>query len=294
MNTEKWLKAGLFCLVGTFVFTSCDDDDDPDYVNPPSALQQALEQKYGSLSWVEWDREGTYYVADFRKDGREHEAWFTGDGRWMMTEIDLQRNLSNLPETVRTGFESTVYAASPWVVEDVDKLEREGYAELYIIEVERYTDDADVVLHFDLAGTLVREWSNTGGSGTGGISPDLFPSQLPEAITTFLDEHFSGAQIAEVERENGRYEVDLYKDYRSFEVHFQSDGEWIRTQTDVRLSELPAVVREAVQTRYPAARMDDAKQVDTPTENYYVIDLDNYGFDLKVSLDGASVTEIPD
>lgn len=294
MNTWKWLKAALLCTAGAFVFTACDDDDDHhDFRFVPASVQSSLQEKYGQVAYVEWDREGTYYVADFRKDGSEHEVWFTPDGTWVMSEVDLNRSLANLPEAVRAGFEATSYAQSPWVVEDIDRIERNGYADLYRIEVDRY--DSDVELHFDPAGTLVNEVGNPSSGGNTGIGGGtLVPSQLPDAVSAFLRSHFPGAQIVEVDRDYGRLEVDLYSDYRSIEVRFTPEGTWLMSRTDLAVNELPAAVRNAVQSRYPNYPMEDAKWVETPAENYYEVDLYNSRFDLKVSPDGATIAEIPD
>ena len=63
---------------------------------------------------------GRYYVAEFREDGIEHEAWFDGTGKWVMTESNLR--YSSLPQAIREQFEKSVY--STWKKDDIDKIER--------------------------------------------------------------------------------------------------------------------------------------------------------------------------
>ena len=294
MKSWKFLAATVFCAAGALVFTSCsDDDDDPQPLSVPAAVRTSLEGKYGPIAQVEWEREGAYFVAEFRKDGREHEVWFDrGSSSWIMSEVDCGRSLANLPEAVRAGFEATAYAQAPWVVEDIDYVDRNGYAAAYRIEVESY-DDREAGLLFDENGTLVREWSD-GGHHSG---PDggLVPSPVPETIGAFLAERYPEARIVELDREDGRYyEVDLVQGLRSIEARFALDGEWLSSRTELPLSQVPQAVLRAAQERFPGCRPDDAEWIETPSGDFYLIELDDMDFNLKVSADGASVDVVPD
>ena len=68
---------------------------------------------------------------------------------------------------------------------------------------------------------------------------------------------------------------------------------WVRTSTDLR-RDIPANVSQAVNAQYPGKRIDDCDYVETADgEKYYLVDLDNYNMDLKVTPDGV-ITETPD
>ena len=114
MKTFEFLKWTLVCALGVFTMASCDDDDDDFRGNVPGAVQQAFNDKYGGVGRVEWDREsGGYFVAEFWKDDREHDAWFAPSGEWVMTEVDHGRNLAGLPQAVQDGYAVTTYAQPP-------------------------------------------------------------------------------------------------------------------------------------------------------------------------------------
>ena len=84
-------------------------------------------------------------------------------------------------------------------------------------------------------------------------------------------------------------EVDIIHDRTAKEVRFTTTGEWISTSWDVRLTDVPQVVKDAAQAAYPGFRMDDADYVQTPAGDYYLIELEKGGQDVyvKVQADGT-------
>lgn len=283
MKKWKWIGMAMACAVGMVVFTSCDDDDNDDYARVPDAVTAAFSHQYGNPGYVEWDSErGGYYVAEFRKDGRDHEAWYTQAGLWAMTEVDYGRSLADLPKAVQSGYAATAYALDAWTVDDIDEIQRPDYETVYKIEVEK-RGQADHDLYFDLGGTLYRDVESSGsGSGNGG----MIQQGMPAEVKAYVDSAFAGAAVVDFDIEdNGIIEVDLRHGGKSVEVLFTAAYEWVMTKTDCS-RDVPAVVAEAVQQALPGARIDDCDYVQTATESYYLVDTDNPDRDLRVTPDG--------
>ena len=283
MKKWKWIGMAMACAVGMVAFTSCDDDDNDDYARVPDAVTAAFSHQYGNPGYVEWDSErGGYYVAEFRKDGRDHEAWYTQAGLWAMTEVDYGRSLADLPKAVQSGYAATAYALDAWTVDDIDEIQRLDYETVYKIEVEK-RGQADHDLYFDLGGTLYRDVESSGsGSGNGG----MIQQGMPAEVKAYVDSAFAGAAVVDFDIEdNGIIEVDLRHGGKSVEVLFTAAYEWVMTKTDCS-RDVPAVVAEAVQQALPGARIDDCDYVQTATESYYLVDTDNPDRDLRVTPDG--------
>lgn len=283
MKKWKWIGMAMACAVGMVAFTSCDDDDNDDYARVPDAVTAAFSHQYGNPSYVEWDSErGGYYVAEFRKDGRDHEAWYTHAGLWAMTEVDYGRSLADLPQAVQSGYAATAYALDAWTVDDIDEIQRPDYETVYKIEVEK-RGQADHDLYFDLGGTLYRDVEGSGsGSGNGG----MIQQGMPAEVKAYVDSAFAGAAVVDFDIEdNGMIEVDLRHGGKSVEVLFTAAYEWVMTKTDCS-RDVPAVVADAVQQALPGARIDDCDYVQTATESYYLVDTDNPDRDLRVTPDG--------
>lgn len=283
MKKWKWIGMAMACAVGMVAFTSCDDDDNDDYARVPDAVTAAFSHQYGNPGYVEWDSErGGYYVAEFRKDGRDHEAWYTHAGLWAMTEVDYGRSLADLPQAVQSGYAATAYALDAWTVDDIDGIQRPDYETVYKIEVEK-RGQADHDLYFDLGGTLYRDVEGSGsGSGNGG----MIQQGMPAEVKAYVDSAFAGAAVVDFDIEdNGMIEVDLRHGGKSVEVLFTAAYEWVMTKTDCS-RDVPAVVADAVRQALPGARIDDCDYVQTATESYYLVDTDNPDRDLRVTPDG--------
>ena len=283
MKKWKWIGMAMACAVGMVAFTSCDDDDNDDYARVPDAVTAAFSHQYGNPGYVEWDSErGGYYVAEFRKDGRDHEAWYTHAGLWAMTEVDYGRSLADLPQAVQSGYAATAYALDAWTVDDIDEIQRPDYETVYKIEVEK-RGQADHDLYFDLGGTLYRDVEGSGsGSGNGG----MIQQGMPAEVKAYVDSAFAGAAVVDFDIEdNGMIEVDLRHGGKSVEVLFTAAYDWVMTKTDCS-RDVPAVVADAVRQGLPGARIDDCDYVQTATESYYLVDTDNPDRDLRVTPDG--------
>lgn len=114
-------KLLIWCLAlcGVVGFTGCDDNDD--VTNLPEVIENAFNDKFPDATWVEWERKAGYYVAEFRQESMDVDAWYDKQGIWKMTESDFGRNLSLLPQAVQDAFQSGAY--SQWMLDDIDKYE---------------------------------------------------------------------------------------------------------------------------------------------------------------------------
>lgn len=285
MKYWKWMRVTALCAVGALLMTACDDDEDEGFTRVPAAVEAAFNSQYGAQRGVEWDTErGGYIVAEFRKDGRECEAWYSADGTWVMTEADYGRNLQGLPQAVQDGYAATTYAQGGWTVDDIDEIQRPGYETVYKIEIEKQ-GQPDRDLYFDLGGALFRDVQD---DGRGHDNSGMIHGTLPGGIEAYIEANFPGAAIVDFDREDGYYyEVDLRHEGASVEVAFDSDGNWLRTKTDCSRN-VPAVVREAVERLLPGALIDDCDLIEEPTGSYWLVETERPERHLRVTADGQA------
>ncbi len=288
MKTLDFMKFVMIAAIGVFFTISCDDDDDYNAEQVPTAVLNAFSQEYTGVSNVEWDKEnGTYYVAEFTQSGSEYDVWYTTAGTWVMTEID-HRSISTLPQEVQDGYAATTYAQENWVIDDIDEIRRSGYETIYKIEVEK-SGQTDHDLYFDLNGTLFRDVQDVDDDRNEG----LIQSSLPTEILSFIDENYTGALVVDYERENNGYEVDIDHNGVSKELLFSADYTWVQTSTDCTRN-IPDNIQSIVSSNYPNKVIDDCEYIETAAgETYYLIDLDDYDRDLKITTDGT-ITEVAD
>lgn len=273
------MKARLYLLllsVGIVGLWSCDKDDDGIAVS--KELQIAFTTKYPSVSRVSWEAEGSYMVADFRDNGYEASAWFSSDGQWYMTELDIP--LSALPELVDNAFKASEYAA--WRVDDVDKLEREGIETIYVLDLEQGNSEVD--LYYSDQGVLVKVVMDDGGSNGG--NDHLPPAQLGSQIRQFIEQKYPGARIADIDTEHGVTEVDIIDQNIGKEVIFDAQNVWISTSWDVRVSALPAAVINAINaSQFGGYTIDDTEFVQTLNADYYLLELESGAKEAIIKVD---------
>ena len=136
-------------LAVTLSITACDHYD------APTSIRSAFQEQYPSAVDVEWEKKRGYAVAEFHIPGQgECEAWYTKDGKWVMTRFDIK--YSELPAAVRTAFETEYGTTTP--VDDVERLERNGNDTIYFIEAEIVINGylTDIDLDYAEDGTLLR------------------------------------------------------------------------------------------------------------------------------------------
>lgn len=274
MKTKNLFWAATAIL--GMAFTSCSDSDDGFTLPNDSPVKATFTSMYPSVTNVTWEQKSTYYVADFRLDALETEAWYDGTtGIWYMTETDIP--FSALPAAVQTAFNTSEYA--DWKVDDVDMLQRKDMETVYVIEVEK--NNAEYDLYYSADGTLIKAILDNDNS-----SWNYLPNELPSAISTYITTNYPNARIVETEIEsNGTIEVDIINGTTHLELLFTSAGEWIYTKQELTIAAVPANILEILNASYPSWEIDDVDYFETAESgNFYLFELEQGNIDKYVKI----------
>lgn len=105
---------------------------------------------------------------------------------------------------------------------------------------------------------------------------DILQTQVPAEVMTTFKEMFPNILFAEWERDkiSNHYKADFIDENREKEACFQADGQWVYTKIDLNSLELPKAVTDYVTTNHPDRYIDDADLFTTPTQKYYLLELD--------------------
>ena len=258
-------------LVALFAFAAmvgCSDDDD--FTTVSQQVQNALVSKYPNAINVEWERKYGFLVADFKEPVADNvlvdcEAWFGLQGKWYMSEIDIPYSV--LPEAAKTAFEASEYA--DWYIDDVDMVERESAATLYVIEVEKQdSSEIEVALYYTEDGTLVKSELNGSGDGYMPIAP-------VSGIDTYIAANYPNAVILDYNRKGSFTEVDIMDGGILRKLYFDAKGDWLRTTTEISPANLPEAVLDAIgASQYELWDINEASLVVTPNNEYYFVELE--------------------
>lgn len=103
---------------------------------------------------------------------------------------------------------------------------------------------------------------------------DVAESDVPQAVMTTFQQMFPNTTAQWEKEKNGQLKAEFYYNYHEIEAWFQKDGTWTMTKKELSVSELPQAVLDYVSTNYSGLKIDDAHWVETPTEKYYLVELD--------------------
>ncbi len=269
----------LVPVIGTFVLSGCGDDDLRHPDNP--TVEDAFTAKYAGATGIDWEKKGDYWVANFRKDAKDMEAWFGNDGEWYLTETDIP--FDALPEAVKTAFSASEYQA--WHIDDIDMVERKGMETVYVLEVEK--GDREYDLYYSSDGTLLKA---VGDSNDDDDNGKYLPTELSEKIKVYISANYPQAKILEIESEKGMIEVDILDGTVHRELLFDASGEWTRTETEIRKNDIPQNIMSALNaSEYASYTIDDVYYCKTPQRNYYYFELESQSQDVEliITLDGT-------
>ena len=256
------------------ILAGCEKEDD---IRVDQTIKNAFRNQYPDAARVEWEKKAGYYVAEFRMNNTEAEAWYSPQAIWYMTETDVRYD--DLPQAVKEAHRAGEYADN-WRIEDIDQLECLDLNPVYIIEVEQ--GNAEYDLYYSPEGVFIKAVPDGNGSGH-------LPSTVLPAVKEFIAEKYPQARIVDIEQGHNRIEVDIIDGRIPREVVFSSAGEWEYTQTEVREADVPTVVLEARKaSEYGSWQIDDIDHYLTPEAEFYLFELEsgNREVHLKIDLDG--------
>ena len=83
--------------------------------------------------------------------------------------------------------------------------------------------------------------------------------------------------------------MEIVHENRGKDVYLNRGFDWIRTEWDVRRSEIPAAVTDRLATEWPSWKIDDAEYVETPSGSWYKIEIEqgDNELDVRITPDGT-------
>lgn len=116
-------------------------------------------------------------------------------------------------------------------------------------------------------------------------------SYVNQAVTNDINASikaiYPDARVVDIDRELRTYEVDIVDNNIKREVYLDLSMKWLRTETEIRHTEIPTAVTDRVANKYSGWYIDSAKLIDTPQGSYYQIELDKGEREKQVKIDAS-------
>lgn len=119
---------------------------------------------------------------------------------------------------------------------------------------------------------------------------------VPSSVTTAFKAKFSIAEKTTWEMDYDNYEADFTVGKTDFSAKFDKDGKWLETDTYLKPSELPKIVKETLSKKYgelSGYKIDEAMKVEKEKEMTYemVVIKGENTYDVEFSEDGEMTKE---
>lgn len=108
----------------------------------------------------------------------------------------------------------------------------------------------------------------------------------PSSVESKFKEMFSNAKSVKWDKENEKeWEAEFKMDGKSCSANFSLDGTWLETETEMKVKELPASIKEAITSNFEGYEIESAEQVESPEQNAYEVEIEKGESVMEVVLD---------
>lgn len=109
-------------------------------------------------------------------------------------------------------------------------------------------------------------------------SQDLKESEVPQAIKDTFKKLHPDTYVHEWEysKKKQQYEAEFISKGIKYEAYFTGDGQWLRTERDIKQADLPqAVLASLAKTQYAAWKIDGVEEHQSPQQKlFYEIEVE--------------------
>lgn len=137
--------------------------------NSPAKAQNTFKKMYPQVTDAGWLRKSVYHIAEFTWNDHEMCAWFDDNGKWIMTEKEVE-SLEEVPAPVAKAFAQR--ETPPFKINYIRIITFPKMPTVIIIDIEEYNSDKEYQLFYAPDGSLLQTYDVTGGNGE--IYPELF------------------------------------------------------------------------------------------------------------------------
>lgn len=119
-------------------------------------------------------------------------------------------------------------------------------------------------------------------------------SKVPNAVTSTFNSKFSSASNVKWELEDAEYEANFKINGKEMSANFDKMGTWTETETEIKVSTLPASVRATLSKEFAGFKIEEASQIESAKNgNCYEAEIENgkESYDVLFSADGKFLSK---
>jgi len=113
-------------------------------------------------------------------------------------------------------------------------------------------------------------------------------AKAPEAVTTAFSKKFPKAEEVKWDKENAtEWEAEFELDEMEYSANFSSDGKWLETEHEIKMSEVPAAVKKTLDSEFAGYDIEEAEISEKADGMLYEFELEKGESDLEVAINAS-------
>lgn len=264
---------------GVLVKKVLDMDDDYDYNDyilsqPTEKINGFIKQRYPGARIIEIDKENGMTEIEIIDGKKCRELLFDSSDKWIHTKTEMLYD--ELPGEVKTAYSSSQY--SDYRIDDIDFYETQS-GNFYRFDLKSINGDIKIEIKED--GTISA--GHNPSEPNYGEEPEN-GNMADKTIKDFIQEKYPNTFIVEFEYEDGMIKVEIIHENKEKDIYFNGAKKWVISKWDLLRNELPEIVNSIINSKYPNYKLDDVEYVQTPSEEYYLVELEQGEQEIKLRI----------
>jgi hypothetical protein len=115
----------------------------------------------------------------------------------------------------------------------------------------------------------------------------------PKEVQDSFAKKFKSAMDIQWEQEENEWEAEFKMDGTCMSASFDNTGQWLETETEINIKDLPSEIHKAVNLKFNGWEIDEIESIEKPDYKGYEIDLEkgNTETEIQVTASGEITIE---
>ena len=113
--------------------------------------------------------------------------------------------------------------------------------------------------------------------------------KVPAMVVTNFKKQFAKASKPQWEMEEADFEVNFKNNGVEYSAKYDKQGNWLETEQEIKNTELPAAVKNAIEKEFPKAEIEESEKVSYPNQaSVYELEIEHgkQKFEVQFSAEG--------
>jgi uncharacterized membrane protein YkoI len=118
--------------------------------------------------------------------------------------------------------------------------------------------------------------------------------KIPSGVKDSFAKRFPGVEHVKWSKENDtEFEAEFKNNGKEQSATFDQTGKWLETESEIKKSELPAIVQATIAKEFAGYRIEESELTETADGTFYEVEVEKgkLEYEVKISPDGKLISK---